>query len=109
MTGKPQAAIHTRASIFVQCIAIQAGIIGENVCRAFMKNAVDTMFVLEGNGQSKVQKFAGDYEEYIAYIEKRRAEQQLQEAAAASAARAESTAAQASESQTSASSEAAEV
>lgn len=95
------------AKVIVSTIRVE--ISNDDVCRAFMKNAVDTMFILEGGGESKVQRFAGDYEEYIAFIEKKKAEQQLQEAAAANAAREESAAAKASEAQTSTSSEAVEV
>ena len=58
-----------------------------NVCRAFMKNAVDTMFVLEGDGQGVIKQFPGNYEEYLSFITKRKADQQAREAAAAAAAR----------------------
>jgi ATPase subunit of ABC transporter with duplicated ATPase domains len=60
-----------------------------------MRNAVDRMFVLEGDGN--VMTFPGDYEEYLAYITKRQAEQQAREAAAATAARQEIAAAKSSQ------------
>lgn len=80
-----------------------------HVCRAFMKNAVDNMFVLEGDSQGKVQRFAGDYEEYLAFITKRKAEKQARETAAANAARQEIAAAKTAASQGSGSNGADEV
>lgn len=74
-----------------------------------MKNAVDTMFVLEGDCQGKVQQFPGDYEQYLEFIAKRKASQQAREAAAAAVARQETAAAKSAEPQVSNSSGAQEV
>jgi ABC transport system ATP-binding/permease protein len=52
--------------------------------RAFMANAVDTMFVLEGDGP--VRKFAGNYEEYLDFMTQR---VEARQAAAAQEAKAE--------------------